>query len=474
MAHSRVKLIVVLLIVLAIGCVVWAQEATPAFTPFPTQVTDPFPFPSGLFCSQATSGPGPTWRGITIGLSTLDDLQTLMMELSENYSFTDRGPRGVLFSLFTRREALENDIPVHVTACIHDNVITALSPLDAATDSPAAFLDDWIAELGVPDVLTWTSASTSRVVFWFEHGIAASVLVVEPFGAIIMPVYFPYQPVEGYMNRWPYNRTRTSPMQHHEAGTPPPSVQNPFDFDVMVATITEVPSHTPTVIPIDISMVIVFPGLDCHDIEAPFAGPTWGDIAIGSATLSDLRNYLSDLNPDYRENSAPGLQMTSFAVDSAIAEVRGIPAVIGACVNPDDERIIAIDVITPLPQIHIQDLVADFGIPDLVLWDEIFSGRIVIWLTEGIAASVSVDESEQFVPYGTITLMVYFPYQSIEGYEERWPYTHRAISKAELVTLTPDLPHNINPFDFDAMVATLTAEPDRTPTPIATPPPATP
>jgi signal transduction histidine kinase len=42
------------------------------------------------------------------------------------------------------------------------------------------------------------------------------------------------------------------------------------------------------------------------------------------------------------------------------------------------------------------------------MWDEILSARVVVWLTEGVAASVSVDESEQFVPFGTITRMVYF------------------------------------------------------------------
>lgn len=169
-----------------------------------------------------------------------------MLELSQNYAFTDRGSRGVTFSLPTQREAFEKSIPVHVSACLQDNIVTALSSIDSALQSPSFFLDDWVAELGVPDAVTWDSVSTSRVVFWFEEGIAVSVLVVEPYGASLFPVYFPYQPVDGYETRWPYNRTRRSPMQHHEAGTPPPSEQNPFNFNTMIATITAEPSRTPT------------------------------------------------------------------------------------------------------------------------------------------------------------------------------------------------------------------------------------
>jgi hypothetical protein len=210
-------------------------------------------------------------------------------------------------------------------------------------------------------------------------------------------------------------------------------------------------------------MVITFPRLDCHDIEAPYEGPTWNGITIGSSAISDLRRYVSELSPNYSENSVASLQITEFTVRFAVAESEGIPGLIYACVNPDDERIIAIYFTTRFEQIHLQDLVAKYGVPDLVLWDELLDSRVVGWLTEGIAASVSVDESEQFVPFGTITRMVYFPFQSLEGYEARWPYTHQASSAAYYVTLTPSVPYETNPFDFDSMIATITAEPSRTP-----------
>ncbi len=242
------KLTMIAIAVLGYAVLGLAQDNTPVpiFTPFPTPSTDPFPFPNGLFCSEAQMGPGPTWRGITIGESTLRQLQALMAELSENYTFNDRGPRGVTFSLPTVREAREKGIPIHVSACIQDNIVTVLSDIDATKRTRLLFLDDWVADLGIPDAVTWDSVTTSRVVFWFEHGVAVTVLVVEPFGELLFPVYFPYQPVDGYETRWPYNRTRSTPMEHHEAGTPPPSEQNPFDLDAMLATITAQPSGTAT------------------------------------------------------------------------------------------------------------------------------------------------------------------------------------------------------------------------------------
>jgi hypothetical protein len=209
----------------------------------------------------------------------------------------------------------------------------------------------------------------------------------------------------------------------------------------------------------------IFPRLDCHDIEAPYEGPTWNAITIGSSTISDLRDAISELSHYYSDFSDSSLGITEFLVGRATAEAEGVPALISACINPQDGRLIGIYVPTPTyyDQIHIRDLVAKYGVPEFVLWDELLDSRVVVWLTEGVAASVSVDESEQFVPYGTVTRMVYFPYQSLEGYEARWPYTHQASSRDYLVTLTPSVPHETNPFDFDSMIATITAEPSRTP-----------
>src|SRR5215204_3408663 len=106
------KFVICLLVILGLGGATLAQENTPTpiIIPLPTLITDPWPFPDGLFCADAEVGLGPTWGGITIGESTLDDLQSLMKGLSDNYTFRDDGHRGVIFYLFSEREASEKRI----------------------------------------------------------------------------------------------------------------------------------------------------------------------------------------------------------------------------------------------------------------------------------------------------------------------------------------------------------------------------
>ncbi|QPC82470.1 hypothetical protein G4Y79_22745 [Phototrophicus methaneseepsis] len=227
---------------------------------------------------------------------------------------------------------------------------------------------------------------------------------------------------------------------------------------------------TPTQIPFDPIEKIPFPNLDCDDIASPFSGPSWDDILIGSSTIDDLRDYISELNSGYDENTFTSLQQITFSVPQRISEDKNIPTVISACVQPDSQQVIALVILIPpqLEQLSVSDLVIEYGVPDFVVWDEILSSRVLVWLAQGIAASISVDESEQFVLYGAVNRMVYFPYQALQGYEDRWPYTHRVASKADLVTLTPEVPNEVNPFDFDSMLATMTAEPTFTSTPVAT------
>ena len=59
--------------------------------------------------------------------------------------------------------------------------------------------------------------------------------------------------------------------------------------------------------------------------------------------------------------------------------------------------------------------------------------------------------------------MIHFPAQSSEGFEGRWPFTVTRMEPFNPVD--PSIPNEQNPFDFDAIIATITAEPSRTATP---------
>jgi hypothetical protein len=236
------KVLAFIAILLGLSSLSGAQERTPAATP---TLMPPYPFPY-LFCPNVVAGKGATWQGITIGESTLDDVYVLMEALSDNYIIRERADESVLFDHKSYREAYENDIPSQTIFCTQDDVITAIEykPGIALGNPPKLFLDDLVAKYGVPDAVTWANSSTSRVVFWFEEGIVASVTVTETYGSVFNVIYMPYQPVEGYESRWPFNQTRTEPLEHPEGGKQPPTEQNPFDFEAIAATLTAQPSPT--------------------------------------------------------------------------------------------------------------------------------------------------------------------------------------------------------------------------------------
>lgn len=245
-----VNLYLILLIVFGFSMFVTSQENTPTVTPLPTPSMDTRPFPNGMYCNEIAKALGSSWRGITVGESFLSDFEQQLFSLSEEYSVTERpNPTnlGILYSVPTEI-AVERQIPRAVTICVTDDIITSLRVSNTGFPEPSVFIDDWIINLGTPDVVTWGASSLSRVVFWFEEGIALDVFVGEPeYGAVFSTVYLPYQDVEGYENRFPYNRTTLKPFAEDVVRQPPiPTQQNPFDFDTILATITAEPSRTPT------------------------------------------------------------------------------------------------------------------------------------------------------------------------------------------------------------------------------------
>jgi hypothetical protein len=62
----------------------------------------------------------------------------------------------------------------------------------------------------------------------------------------------------------------------------------------------------------------------------------------------------------------------------------------------------------------------------------------------------------------------YFPFQAANGYENRWPYNQTLPEEDFIAEVAPflatDVPSVRNPFDYDSIIATLTAVPKFTPT----------
>lgn len=227
------------------------QTLTPA--PFPTY----FPYPLGLTQNFAcpdeiVTGSGPTRRGIEVGVSDLDDLVQAMPEFYD----PERGSREVDREV---RIIYDNGVSQYIKhgpgyVCVQDDIVVTLGNGDILP-----YLIDYVAVHGEPDVITWAPTYDRRVAFWFEKGFAVEIVTSTTdrtdlsWGRISGAFLFPYQEVEGYEHRWPYNATQPElPVQALwvlGTGEEVPTEQNPFDFDAMIATITAEPSRTPTATP---------------------------------------------------------------------------------------------------------------------------------------------------------------------------------------------------------------------------------
>jgi hypothetical protein len=200
-------------------------------------------FPRDLYCDEIKEvGDGPTWETVTIGKTTITELETYLNAIDNYQTGTlDDG------TFFFRPE--KSDGPkLGVVGCTVNGIITALAP----STSEYHYITDIIVAHGLPDAVTWTSnPPVTSVAFWFKQGIAAEVLSGDEykdgtfFHKVSRIIFFPYQDIKGHETRWPYNKTRSANFPVQGMGTPE-GKQNPFDFEDLVMTITAQPSRTPT------------------------------------------------------------------------------------------------------------------------------------------------------------------------------------------------------------------------------------
>src|SRR5262245_1922778 len=67
-------------------------------------------------------------------------------------------------------------------------------------------------------------------------------------------------------------------------------------------TLLSAQEPTSTPIPAYTGYQAAFPFLECRAIEAPYAGPTWNGVTIGTSTVNDMSNAVSRLSLDYDEH----------------------------------------------------------------------------------------------------------------------------------------------------------------------------
>lgn len=215
------------------------NDETPTPTPFPTSFPAPIGISQTFACPDTVIlGEGPTWRGIEVGVS---DLQELEQAWPEVYNPEE----GV--EVISETSASQYIKYGRGYVCVQDNIVVTLSNGDTLP-----YLADYIAAHGEPDAITWTPTYDRRVAFWFRKGFAIEILTNtvdrsnSAWGRISGIFYFPYQDVEGFEQRWPYNATQPEMPSLRWTGDVVPTQQNPFDFDNIIATISAQPTRTLT------------------------------------------------------------------------------------------------------------------------------------------------------------------------------------------------------------------------------------
>ncbi len=180
--------------------------------------------PNSLDCSRITSAsPGPSWRGLTIGVSTFDDVRRGLAPAEPwwdtqvgNLQFWNPTPSADEWSV--------------VEACFVGNVLSALL-ISGGSEFARNSLDVWIAEYGRPDRVTWDSYF-SRSVIWAEAGILATIDVeFETTGFVILFSPIPRDQLE---ESWLLNSlpSRGGPYAGDEAPLPPElEVEDPWGFN---------------------------------------------------------------------------------------------------------------------------------------------------------------------------------------------------------------------------------------------------
>lgn len=192
---------------------------------------------------------GATWRDITIGVSSITDIEDLYGTRFTNEPQRPwlNGDFAAAYSiLLTPEGARERKLPQSADLCLVGGKILALSLSLAYDDSlPSSWLQDWISVYGTPELVTWAATGNEwrwRTIVWPQHGIAVEVDVSavenDQRAALVNSVtFFPYAHGDNYLSQWPYTGlNRQTPTSNNDAGDP--TEENPFDFDVMLATPT--------------------------------------------------------------------------------------------------------------------------------------------------------------------------------------------------------------------------------------------
>ena len=211
-----------------------------------------------------------------------------------------------------------------------------------------------------------------------------------------------------------------------------------------------------------------YPELICPYFQFLESGSSWQNIEIGVSTQTDLEIALERYGRYEIIYPTEGSLANSIRYSWSESAESGIsqqaPLHVDICMQGSVITVMEVSWTNQLP-VYIEDLIVNLRVPDITVWSSLVKRRSVFWFQIGVMAEVFVQQGDTD-SFGRITRVIYFPPQNLEGYENRWPFTITRIQPFD--SADPSIPNEQNPFDFDSIVATITAEPSRTPTSTAT------
>lgn len=204
-----------------------------------------------LRCPKNLEGIGPTWNGVTVGVSSLNDLSEIFSQ-SETL-VTPYPPYTGDFASNYEFGTLEFGT---VYACIANNKIAALliNRHAASNSNLPMVMEHWFSFLGEPELISWHQSPNFRVLHWPKYGLSATVYIAEElissgqltdYGETEWVYLYPFRG-ENYAELWPINQIWV--IQPFPTEMPEMELEI-FDFTAIEMTVTAVEVAWPSITP---------------------------------------------------------------------------------------------------------------------------------------------------------------------------------------------------------------------------------
>ena len=237
-------------------------------------------------------------------------------------------------------------------------------------------------------------------------------------------------------------------------------IQNPLTTTLFTLRVCVTEENTISAIEVPEPMIPqYYPEYLICDAVLDGLGPAWEGITIGSSSFDDLQAHLTEIGEYqivWRNGSELTIQRTDITWKQHTESASTSLFKLQVCVTENNTiSVIGLPDVWP-SKVDLYDLLAVYGMPNAVTWMARPLSREVYWLENGISATIytGLQGDVRF----RVESLYYFPYLNIDegNFETTWPV---AFVREEVGPIPNEAYQERNPFDFEAMIETLTTPP---------------